>query len=74
MPEEDYDIVRAKDDFPANLEFSLKKKKNASSLRPWKGGTLFAIYHNLIKSDTHYLSHILFLRIKSQVLCTRGIA
>lgn len=27
MPEEDYDIVRAKDDFPANLEFSLKKKK-----------------------------------------------
>lgn len=27
MPEEDYDILRAKDDFPANLEFSLKKKK-----------------------------------------------
>ena len=37
MPEEDYDIVRAKEDFPANLEFSFKKK-NASSLRPWRGG------------------------------------
>ena len=43
MPEEDYDTVRAKDDFPANLEFSLKKKKNASIASSWRGGTLFDI-------------------------------
>lgn len=34
MPEEDYDILRAKDDFPANLEFSLKKKKKMLLLPP----------------------------------------
>lgn len=48
MPEEDYDIVRAKDDFPANLEFSIQKKKKCFSLRPWKGGRSLPC-HNLIK-------------------------
>lgn len=52
MPEEDYDIVRAKDDFPANLEFSLKKKKKYFQSWALERRDALAIYHNLIKRVT----------------------